>query len=167
MNQPHIDSIESPFIMFSLQDEMHQQLDTFFNSLCNPWSSPLLFDLHIGNDCATTSETSLLEICDFLSDTNLPASAITSQFAYFDRKKYPPPNPSTPILDKFAVLRQDLETAAMKAGFQLVSNGRPFLQSRLDNMQSPAGTTHPTACVCFTCNKTRPHKKRKNQTLPM
>jgi hypothetical protein len=56
----------------SLQDQMQQQIDEIFCSLNNPWTSPMVFNFHVGPDCATEASTYPIDICQFLRGDILP-----------------------------------------------------------------------------------------------
>ena len=142
----------------SIQDRLHEHLDQFFHSLQKEWDSPLIFDLHLGPLCATEKVTYPTDICAFLSGDVIPG-APDGEFAFFDRTKFPPPNGVSPQ-DKFLSLRTALESSAIQAGFELVSEGSPMGKSELAKRKYPLGGSPPTSAIRFRCSCFRRYRKR-------
>ena len=139
-----------------LQDQIHNRLEYYFNSLSLPWRAPLRFPMHVGLLCAQDMETKDIDICSFVSG-DLPEYSF-SPFAYFDRSKFP-------YVDQPKIspeLHKQLVVAATRAGFQLTSNGRSYKQSALsERKRFPLHSTPPIGSVTYVCSRYDTHRKSK------
>ena len=70
-----------------IQDEIHDRLDYWFNSLSLPWKGSLKFRMHVGNLCARSNLTKDIDICAFVSGESRYSQY--SPFAYFNRSEFP------------------------------------------------------------------------------
>jgi hypothetical protein len=102
-----------------IQDDIHNRLDFYFDSLNKPWKAPLEFSMHVGLMCATCSDKTTVDICAFVAGDGGDAFSLLCPFAYFDRSLFQ-------YLGREGI-RKDLHMAlledANQSGFSLMSDG--------------------------------------------
>ena len=77
---------------WSIQDEIHQQLDHYPASLGTQGKSPLTFKMHTSVMCIRSTATTDIDICAFIA-RDPTTDHIDSTYAYFCRETYSPPMP--------------------------------------------------------------------------
>ena len=131
-----------------VQDQIHDRLEFFFNSLALPWQAPLPFPMHVGLDCAHNASTVELDVCSFIAGSS-PESVI-SPYAYFDRMKFPWKDQPTVSEDLHTALIQ----AAVQAGFQITGDGTSYTKNTLAHRKKfPIGSTPPKGSITYLCSR--------------
>ena len=148
-----------------LHDQIHQQLDRYFNSLETEWTSPMTFAMHTGDDCICNQTTSCFDICAFIG-WGPQAEHVKGNFAYFCRTAYPPcTNPSN-IFDEngsFLKLKADISKTAMCGGFSIVSNGTSHKKALATRKAFPKGSEPPYMQRTFTCDRYRRYTNKRKR----
>ena len=137
---------------------IHNELDNIFQSLTSGWQSPMLMNMHVGVDAASTSTFCLIDIVEFM------ASSIPNQFAFFDRSLFTHPtddNDTELTKESWKTLNGELFRVAREAGFKLVSDGYKKSPATLKKTKRiPNGVSPPFSSRVFSCDKRRVYYDR-------
>ena len=143
-----------------VQDDLHDRLCYYFETLSKPWVSPIHFLMHVGSLCALDDKTKEIDICSFISGNSTDSHL--SDFAYFDRSQFPPTDDLTKVSP---LLHEALTVAARAAGFNMTGNGSSYTKKSLSSRKKfPHGSTPPLGSITYLCARyDRYEAKSKNQ----